>query len=435
MPLGLHADCLTRLREVVSAAIPRFEVQQGAFVTTDAMLHLREADAALPGSGPIHDRLLDYVGETPASTFIYQRLNREVLAEAGYRDTNAPAMQPLQGIPRFADAAAIAGRIIDEFESLPWDYTLSFPMPKAFSAVFATEPKTIALSDRFSIVAPDAAFEGAFPVPDPDYSGGLLFPFTGYSPSGAWEAGSAYLQLRATGFIGPHGATSPLDAAETVVREFAGLGTALRLFAPERSRERNFRQPHFVVHRMDGTGWAFDCEPAWATDQSRTFAELELDDVFGHVTNEMRPDWVLDVLGRIKHVLADEHSRRLRRGAQWLFDSFCEPDLPVAFVRAAVVMEVFLGEKAASDAVGLSELLASRLAYLVGRSQTEREQLARDFKAIYDVRSRIVHLGQSTLTTPEIGQLIELRNMCRRVIHREVELLEREAERARAEDS
>lgn len=53
----------------------------------------------------------------------------------------------------------------------------------------------------------------------------------------------------------------------------------------------------------------------------------------------------------------------------------------------------------------------------------------RRFKAVYDVRSRIVHEGKSTLSTREVEQLAELRGMCRQVIDREVEQLEGERKR------
>lgn len=49
---------------------------------------------------------------------------------------------------------------------------------------------------------------------------------------------------------------------------------------------------------------------------------------------------VQDELQRIARVFSSPDTQRVRRAAQWLFDSTCERDLPLAFVKAAVVMEV-----------------------------------------------------------------------------------------------
>ena len=433
MPLGLHADCLARLREVVADAIPRLEVQQGMFLTAESFGHLFTADAALEQRGAIHDRLLAWIGDTPASTFIYHRLNREILGVRRYLEQGVPASQPLQGLPSFADAGAVAVRLVDEFESLPWDYSITFAIPKTFSALFATETRRVVLSERLAIVVPDGTYETTVSDSTAD-GGGLLGGLTGYSPSfSSRETGASYIEMRVTGFVAPHGSTAPLDAVETTVREFSGLGIALRLFAPPRPYGRNFHQPRFTVHRKQGEAWVFDCEPLWDTDQSRTFRELELDTIFGHLaTDAQKTQWMLSVLPRIARVFSSAETHRMRRGAQWLFDSFCEHDLPLAFVQAAVVMEVLLGgDRSTSDAVGLAELLSSRLAYLVGTSPTDREHVASEFKDIYDVRSRIIHEGKSTLSTREHEQLIQLRNLCRRVIFREMDLLDAAAERPR----
>jgi hypothetical protein len=62
-----------------------------------------------------------------------------------------------------------------------------------------------------------------------------------------------------------------------------------------------------------------------------------------------------------------------------------------------VAMEILLGDKAVSDLMGLGELLRNRCAYLIGDSQTQREEILDEFKKIYEVRCQIVHRGKSRL--------------------------------------
>jgi hypothetical protein len=104
-------------------------------------------------------------------------------------------------------------------------------------------------------------------------------------------------------------------------------------------------------------------------------------------------------------------------------ESFGGADEMLSFVQAAVVLEILLGDKAASDVVGLGELLRNRCAYLISRSQAEREQILQDFQRIYAVRSNIVHAGKKRLNMAEWRLFLRLRWICQRVIREEARLL------------
>jgi len=52
------------------------------------------------------------------------------------------------------------------------------------------------------------------------------------------------------------------------------------------------------------------------------------------------------LLGSMTTVFTHEQaSRQIRLGAQWLFDSFCESDLQLAFVEAVVVLRYSLEKR------------------------------------------------------------------------------------------
>ena len=115
--------------------------------------------------------------------------------------------------------------------------------------------------------------------------------------------------------------------------------------------------------------------------------------------------------------------RRILLAAQWLFDSYGGTDEMLSFVQAAVVLEILLGDKAVSDVVGLGELLRNRCAYLISRSQVQREEILSEFPRIYAVRSKIVHEGKKRLNQEEWRLFSRLRWMFARVIQSEVQLL------------
>ena len=64
--------------------------------------------------------------------------------------------------------------------------------------------------------------------------------------------------------------------------------------------------------------------------------------------------------------------------------------------------------------------MSNRCAYLIGKSQIEREEIKKKFKEIYRVRSNIVHRGKVNLDSKERFLFIELQQICNRVIAEEM---------------
>jgi hypothetical protein len=110
--------------------------------------------------------------------------------------------------------------------------------------------------------------------------------------------------------------------------------------------------------------------------------------------------------------------------AQWLFDSYCGSNELLSFVQGAVVLETLLGDKAISDTIGLGDLLGNRCAYLISKTLEEREMILRDFRSIYDVRSKIVHAGKKRLNREQRMLFEKLQWICHRAIQKEVELFQ-----------
>jgi len=88
-----------------------------------------------------------------------------------------------------------------------------------------------------------------------------------------------------------------------------------------------------------------------------------------------------------------------------------------------VALEALLGDRAASDAVGIGDLLANRTAYLIATSRSQRESVLADFRRIYDTRSKIVHSGKNRLSASELQDFAKLEWLCARVIQEEVRIL------------
>lgn len=86
---------------------------------------------------------------------------------------------------------------------------------------------------------------------------------------------------------------------------------------------------------------------------------------------------------------ANLDAQRLWAGLEWAFDSRVAGNETQAFLQACIGIEAVLGDDDVER--GLTEKLADRCAYLLGRSISERREICSSFKEIYKVRSHLVH--------------------------------------------
>lgn len=113
---------------------------------------------------------------------------------------------------------------------------------------------------------------------------------------------------------------------------------------------------------------------------------------------------------------------RLLTAAEWLFGSYVGSNEATQMVQATTALETLLGgTDRENKAAGLTELLATRCAYLLASRYSERQQIYREVKYLYDERSRIVHSGQRRLV--DNTSLRRARALSKRVVAREMRFL------------
>lgn len=436
MALSLHPKCIAQLKSSLAAALGNMQVKNRMFLERTSLGPLIEAESALPTSGKVRERLDALVSETPLFDFVQGTLARELIEGQTY--SSDPELQPLQSIAGYEDLAAVSSRLVDEFESLPWEYAITLPLSASFSEIFCSHFEEFALSDRVQIRSGGAALQAEFPlvsgVKERDQSlagGGLLALLRPEAPT--WSASTAYLHVKVQGFIGKFVTTEPYIEAVDALRSFFGLGIALRLFKPVFKYQSTPPVEKVYVHRrMPGGNWMVEDSLELETVHAQTVTSMVIHDLDGKLdTATRRAGWMKTQLQSMGHVFrAGEGARNIALGARWLFDSHSGSDELLQFVQAAVVVEILLGDKAASDLVGLGELLSSRCAYLIAASHAQRSEIMKEFKIIYDVRSKIVHRGKSKLQLSERRLFNQLRWMCRRIIQEEVKLLAEDVKQA-----
>jgi hypothetical protein len=434
MSLDIHPEARARLLKALGEHLGELSVNFGMFLNRLSFRQLFLDQRILPQSGALHDKLRKYVGEAPLVDFVNGVISRELFDKDAYTSDAGP--RPLSELPGYSDSGALAERLLNEFESLPWQYTLTMALPRGFSDIFCKRISNMQLSSHVSVHSGTDFLRDNYPLEsgiekrDRSISGGGLLGLLG-DQKAKWDAGLAYLQVRTEGFIGKFVDTDPMLEALALIRAFLGLAIATRIFKIKYSYQPHVQRERIYVHRLVSDRWIVEEAHDLESHYSQTLRDLVLDDLGGVLDDEAtQASWMRRQLDEIGSVFrAQEDANKLVLGAQWLFDSHCGNDQLLQFVQAAVVMEILLGDKAISDLTGLGVLLANRCAYLIADSHSQREEVLKDFRKIYEVRSRIVHRGQSRLTNSESDLFSTLRWMARRVIQAEIKLLLQDSKR------
>lgn len=431
MSIELHRDCQGRLIERLAAVLPQIMVENGKFLNYESAAVLTEIDSTLPEKGKrqkIRETLSHFIGEFPFSDFVRGKIQLETYRNEPWTEAKNPT--PLTEIAAYRDVAALAARLVAEFVSLPWKYTLTIALPHDIGAFFRKTLPMFALSTTVRIASPDARFTAEYEAPPAPL--GLPNAFRlrsaadylrGNHPE--WEANRAYFQVQVEGFIPMFARSTPFEDGIGLIKSFFGLGIAHYLFTPEKRFGETPPREDLWIHRQVGDKWEYENSVELDHLVSSILYRFSVNEDFvGLEDNEKRQAVTQKVLDNMAAVFSTGPlAARLLLASQWHFESFGGADEILSFVQAAVVLEILLGDKAASEVLGLGELLRNRCAYLISRNQSEREQLLRDFGKIYDVRSHIVHAGQKRLNAEEWRLFVLLRSICRRVIREEARLL------------
>jgi hypothetical protein len=432
MPLDLHANCRERLNKLVASALMDMRAKNGMFIERLSCAKLILADFALPQTGKLRDRLVEYIDEFPLAEFVIETIGQELWELDKYLPDQTVA---LGEVVEYADASSAANRLLDEFESLPWQYQVTVTLPEALNSILPPGSDAIELSPAIRIVRPTIAFDADYPLTHANTrrtrqmkgNPGLLSLLMSDTEAAKWDDNRIFIQVSAEGFIGQYGGSATAYKVERALRSFCGIGIATRLLKYEYAYSPSLWKPPAHVHRQtaDGT-WIPVTRYELSDSIARGMAGLKLHDLGGVLnTDEIRAG---SITARLQDTAAifrsGQRADQITLAAQWLFDSYCGQDQLLSFVQSMVVLEILLGDKSISDEIGIGELISNRFAYLIGTTHEERTELLEEFKKIDKVRSQIVHSGKHKLNLAENVLFSCLRWMCRRVIAKEVELLQ-----------
>lgn len=111
---------------------------------------------------------------------------------------------------------------------------------------------------------------------------------------------------------------------------------------------------------------------------------------------------------------------RIATAAEWFFDARNEPDSAMTFVQLAIAFEALYG---GTEEEPVGSTISNRIAYSVGQSTGEREELRAEFVEFYKTRSKVVHRGATKLNYAQYQQFRKAQHVLTRCLRRELELL------------
>lgn len=412
----LHADCERRLVEVVAASLSVAQFNGRGYLATPFDL-FDAGDRALPK--PVVQQLSPSVSETPFSTFALGHLL--TLTQAGER-WEGDDTRPVTSLAALSDPAAAARTFVEVFKTLPWRYCfvletgLTLPKREGVTVEYA-------VNDRIRLFQPGSDIHDRYPR---DSNAGKavtlmdLLLERAVSRSPEWNAERVYCAAEVDGYA--HWLTTRTSHnAQQLLRSLVGMMAGSNLVSLQtRPRGSAGREASMFCYLASPAGWTPSERQLLDSDHADCLERLRWDGFFE--TFSASPDNALALMAKWLGLgfTAGEPEITLQRCCQWFFDSHCGENQLLQFVQGTVALEILLGDKEASDIVGIGELIANRCAYLLGDTHARRRELIAEFKRIYDTRSHIVHRGKSFLSEDERFQLERLRWLCGCLISKEL---------------
>ena len=421
MPITLRPETLEKLRPEIVKYLNACEVTKGSILEAKSgFWTLYDAEKLLPETGPRRDAIKSYVGESSILDFMLSE-TRRFLDSLTYSEdeTAVPLLQAIH----CDDVDALADHLLNSFQSIPWRYWVTIPLPDRLAAFVRQMAPIREFSPRIRFIHDKAEIENTSPAGGMKPRSNGLFGLLG----GATEPG-ACLQFQVDGFVARFGRTETLEEAKSHLRGFLGLGLALEVF--HAGSMPTIQMPRQQIHfrRIDGDD-ANGASHSLTDGETATIHSIspKLPGLLFQADTPLVSEEKMEAMAAI--LSNPQRHKILLRACEWLFNSHVGDDPLLNFVQATVVLEITLGDKASSDEIGLGTLLANRCAYMIGRTTSERAEILKEFKAIYGVRSQIVHSGKHRLTSTETYQLHRLRWLGRSVIREEVKLATEEINR------
>jgi len=274
--------------------------------------------------------------------------------------------------------------------SIPRSYDVYIPIAKVSENILTS----VQLSENISL----HVFEEAEQIPGEYQSG--LFNF-----GNKLEINTVYFRQRPTGYCGNRLESVSLKKAISNFKILLQQGIFRKLFKVAPSGKTNLgllsglnyhQVPKARVTSVDQTSESpklVDVE--LPLDFSKFLDKIDFNWEGNHLTRAKESGKTEQAIAAILKKAIElieceaEESRRVKSAIEWRFNSDTVENQTLAFLQVCIGLEALLGDDKTKD--NLTETLADRCSYLISSDIKGRKTIKKQFKVLYDVRSKLVH--------------------------------------------
>ena len=428
--MKLHKECRIRVIAILKEAIKKVIVENDIFIKTSTLSDLFDVDKVLPNSGELISNYRNWIdSDYPLTYFIYDEL-RDLLS-IKYVYNSEENEKGIISALEIDDVEAFCVGLIDKFERLPYSYKFFVELPTEFIDHLKKISGNVKISEEISIVILNDEFltkssistehlktkdesKNLFPMIDSILAGKQTFLNKDF----------AYIEISVNGYISKLFESSTYEKIYDLMKYFLGLSLVLGVFSIDKGKTstQNITGLFFI---RDDVNYKKHSSSDISEDLNKILGSITYKPIFKRIEGEQFSlDALTSGLQRISKLFYNYvKAEKILLASRWYLDSFATKNELLSFIQTTVSIEILLGEKSISDIIGLGELLRNRCAYLLGNTNSERQKILEDFKEIYNIRSKIVHRGKPKLMGNERDMFYRLRNLCNRIIYKEINLL------------
>lgn len=406
----MHPNARKQLVYLLSNALSDCAVERGAPNTwTESFSSVRALVTKLRG---------EWLSESDVNGIIAERVAAELGPDAGKVSGQlSKALKP--------DAiSTICERVATFIESVPRKYRVMFPLPNLDLA------RDVVLTDSVSFVR----------TPEAEPAKGLRGLLGKQAPT----PNRTYISVAATGYVNWSIRQSAMKDAASLMKRVMEVGVAKSLLIEDYRLSRGatlaalFGTPSANILQAVANDLSDTSIPAafiWLPLGTSTLLQklIVYDDSSLSALRKPRidPSRKEDDLAKFlkgpTELVTDsalaEQTESLRSALEWIFDAHADDDDTAAFIKTCIALEAALGEESESDQI--TDRLADRCAFLLGRVASERSTTRKLIKDVYRLRSKLVHGKKTKLTPPDMDLVTDAELHLILVLQKEIEALER----------
>jgi len=294
MALNLHKECKDKIKRRLKKHLPSIKITNKQYIKRESTAGFLIASNALPKHGPVFEKLNSYIGEWPLYDFLYGLLSKELNDEQVY-DSSQPLLS-ITDIEGYTDIEATTTRLVEAFDSLPWQYKFTIDIKSSLMPFFSDPITNYDFTDSIRITKADNLLideHPSQPVEEGVPGDQLRLALLGRYVPHKWDIETTYLQFTTDGFVGKYVSTETTETILSKLKAFCGLSIALRLLKVEHTYPPATPKMYFIIHKNISGKWVLDDRVNINDDLSRAINDLVLNDLAGELdTDAKKSAWI-----------------------------------------------------------------------------------------------------------------------------------------------